>query len=231
METFTESRHDHHPTELAMLQGARLVVAQETEQSKRWAQSRIKALTGGDPITARKMRQDFFSFVPKFKLLIAGNTKPKLNTVDEAIRRRFHVIPFTLQIPLEDRDPILAETLKEEWPGILAWAVEGALKYRKIGLGPPQIVTEATKSYLESQDVFIEWLDAECKKGDDFWEHPSTLFSSWKCFAISVHERVGRPAAFIERMEAAGYRQDRDNARGRHWIGIKAKSNLAATDW
>ncbi len=231
METFTESRNDRHPTELAMLQGARLVVAQETEPGKRWAQSRIKALTGGDPVSARYMRQDFFSYVPKFKLLIAGNTKPKLDTVDEAMRRRFHVIPFTVQIPPEDRDPMLAEKLKTEWPGILKWAIEGALEYQKIGLSPPATVTDATRNYLESQDVFSEWLNSECKKTPNSWERHAALFNSWKYFAKSAHERVGRQVEFTEKMEAAGYQQDRDNARGRHWVGIEAKQNLEVAGW
>ena len=231
METFTESRHDRHPTDLAMLRGARLVVAQETEQGRRWAQSRIKSLTGGDPVTARFMRQDFFSYVPKFKLLIAGNAKPKLDTVDEAMRRRFHIIPFTVQIPVADRDKMLVETLKAEWPGILKWAIEGAREYRRVGLSPPSIVTEATESYLESQDVFSEWLDTECEQGENYWARPATLFNSWKYFAKSAHERVGRQVEFTERMEAAGYRQDRDNARGRHWVGIQPKRDLDVSAW
>ena len=88
MDTFTETSSDRHPTELAMLRGARLVTAQETDEGRRWAESRIKALTGGDPITARFMRQDFFTYTPQFKLLIAGNHKPGLRNIDEAIRRR-----------------------------------------------------------------------------------------------------------------------------------------------
>ena len=101
MDTFTESHTDRHPTELAMLRGARIVAAQETEEGRRWAESRIKALTGGDPITARFMRQDFFTYTPQFKLLIAGNHKPGLRNIDEAIRRRFHLLPFTVRIPPE----------------------------------------------------------------------------------------------------------------------------------
>lgn len=231
METFTESRNDRHPTELAMLQGARLVVAQETEQGKRWAQSRIKALTGGDPVTARYMRQDFFTYTPKFKLLIAGNTKPKLDTVDEAMRRRFHVIPFTVQIPLEDRDPMLSETLKAEWPGILSWAIEGALQYQDIGLAPPTIVAEATKNYLESQNVFAEWLNSECERGSGFWENPTALFNSWKRFAESALEHIGRQREFTERMEAAGYKQQRDKARGRYWPSLKVKHPNGPDHW
>jgi putative DNA primase/helicase len=94
------SNHDRHPTDLAGLRGARLVTAVETEEGRRWAESRIKSLTGGEKISARFMRQDFFEFLPQFKLIIAGNHKPGLRSVDEAIRRRFN--------------------LKAELPGILA---------------------------------------------------------------------------------------------------------------
>ncbi len=99
IETFTASNTDRHPTDLAGLRGARLVTAIETEEGRRWAESRIKTLTGGDRVSARFMRQDFFEFTPQFKLVIAGNHKPSLRSVDEAIRRRFHLIPFAVTIP------------------------------------------------------------------------------------------------------------------------------------
>src|SRR5262249_3002281 len=104
IETFTASNHDRHPTDLAGLPGARLVTAVETEEGRRWAESRIKALTGGDKIAARFMRQDFFEYLPQFQLIIAGNHKPGLKSVDEAIRRRFNLIPFTVTIPPGERD-------------------------------------------------------------------------------------------------------------------------------
>ncbi len=223
METFTESRNDRHPTELAMLQGARLVVAQETEPGKRWAQSRIKALTGGDKVTARYMRQDFFEFTPKFKLVIAGNAKPKLDTVDEAMRRRFHIVPFTIQIPPEDRDRDLADKLQDEWSGIMAWAVEGCIQYQEQGLAPPSKVVEATNEYLESQDIFGEWMDTECEIGPDFWGTPKLLYGAWCQFSDASRERPGRQSEFRERMEGAGFRQGKNNARGRHWVGIDVK--------
>ena len=140
METFTASKADRHPTDLAMLRGARAVIAQETEDGQRWAESRIKALTGGDAISARFMRQDFFTFKPAFKLLIAGNHKPSLRNVDEAVKRRFNLLPFTVTISKDERDPELAEKLKGEWPGILAWAIEGCLEWQRIGLCPPNAV-------------------------------------------------------------------------------------------
>jgi putative DNA primase/helicase len=119
METLIKTENDRHPTELAFLRGARLVTAQETEKGRSWAESKIKALTGDKKISARFMRQDFFEFTIRFKLMISGNHKPSLSGVDQAIRRRFHLIPFVVTIPEEKRDLKLAEKLKEEWGGIL----------------------------------------------------------------------------------------------------------------
>ena len=150
IETFTASPSDRHPTDLAGLRGARLVTAVETEEGRRWAESKIKALTGGDKIAARFMRQDFFEYTPQFKLLIAGNHKPGLRSVDEAIRRRLHLIPFTITIPAEERDLGLPDKLKAEAPGILNWMIDGCLQWQQIGLAPPKVVTDATAAYLRS---------------------------------------------------------------------------------
>src|SRR5262245_24756457 len=101
IETFTTTGIASHPTDLAGLMGARLVTAIETEEGRAWAESKLKAITGGDEISARFMRQDFFTFTPQFKLTIAGNHKPRLRSVDEAMRRRFHLIPFAVTLPPE----------------------------------------------------------------------------------------------------------------------------------
>ena len=159
IETFTASNVDRHPTELAGLRGARLVTATETEEGRRWAESRIKALTGGDPMRARFMRQDFFEYAPQFKLLIAGNHKPGLRSVDEAIRRRFHLMPFTVTIPPERARPDLDEKLKDEWPGILRWMIEGCLAWQQTGLRPSNAVRSATDAYLQAEDAMAAWIE------------------------------------------------------------------------
>ena len=143
METFIVSHNDRHPTELAGLMGARFVSANETEEGRRWNEQRVKTLTGGDKISASFMRQDFFEFVPVFKLMVTGNHKPQLRTVDEAIRRRFNLVPFNVVIPAERRDPHLDAKLESEWPGILSWMIQGCLEWQAKGLVPPRAVTEA----------------------------------------------------------------------------------------
>jgi len=159
MSTFMASNTEHHPTDLAKLRGARLVVAQETQGGRRWDEAKIKALTGGDKITARFMRQDFFDFVPTFKLFICGNHKPRLSSVDEAMRRRLLLVPFTVQIPLAERDPRLPEKLKAEWPAILRWCIDGCLEWQRVGLAPPPIVRDATEEYFAGQDMLQQWLE------------------------------------------------------------------------
>ena len=176
---FTVSKQDGHPQELASFRGARMVCAQETEQGKRMAEARIKALTGGDPITAHFMRQDDFTFQPQFKLFVAGNHKPPLRNVDEAMRRRLHLIPFTITIAPEKRDKMLGEKLAAEAGGILQWAIDGCMQWQKIGLQPPEVVRKATEEYMNSQDQFALWLD-ECTSKNAEKTRTSELYKSFK---------------------------------------------------
>jgi putative DNA primase/helicase len=202
IETFTASYSDRHPTDLAGLRGARLVTANETEEGRHWAEAKIKMLTGGDMVTARLMRQDFFDFVPQFKLMIAGNHKPALRSVDEAIRRRFNLIPFTVTIPEAERDQDLADTLlKAEGPGVLAWMIDGSLDWQERGLTPPEAVTAATAAYLEAQDSFSAWLNECCKRDPNAWERSQTLFASWKIWAEQAGYFVGDAKTFREKLE------------------------------
>jgi putative DNA primase/helicase len=235
METFTASTTDRHPADLAMLRGARLVAAQETEEGRRWAEARIKALTGGDPITARFMRQDFFTFMPQFKLFIAGNHKPGLRNVDEAIRRRLNLIPFAVRIPPDERDPDLAEKLKGEWPGILKWAITGCLDWQKERLAAPQAVTTATDDYLEAEDAIGQWI-AECcvVEGQilggqsvkrDLHTTTAQLFGSWKKWAEQAGEFVPSMKRFSQTIHARGFVPKRQDGTGKAgFAGIEVGS-------
>lgn len=218
IETFTASMNERHPTELAMLRGARLVTAVETEEGRCWAESRIKALTGGDRITARFMRQDFFEYVPQFKLLIAGNHKPSLRTVDEAIRRRIHMVPFTVTIPIEQRDPKLGEKLKAEWPGILQWALDGHAAWRKIGLAPPEAVTKATAAYLDAEDAVSLWIEERCERNGE--DSLASLFLSWRAWAESNGEQPRANKWLAQVLESRRFTSYRTK-KGRKIVGLR----------
>ena len=164
-EVFTETRNDRHSTEVARLSGARVVLVAEVEEGKRWAEARLKKMTGGDTITARFMRQDDFQFKPQFKPLISANHKPQIKSVDVAMRRRLHLIPFLVTIPPEKRDNELKAKLRDEGPGILQWMIEGCLEYLRIGLAPPASVVNATDEYFKDEDNIANWIDERCEVG------------------------------------------------------------------
>jgi putative DNA primase/helicase len=215
IETFTAAQTERHPTDLAGLRGARLVTATETEEGRRWAEAKIKALTGGDKIAARFMRQDFFEYTPQFKLVIAGNHKPGLRSVDEAIRRRFNLVPFNVVIPSEERDKSLGNRLRAEWPGVLAWMIDGCIEWQERGLAPPEAVTCATAAYLEAEDAIAAWLDEVGARDVNAWEATKTLFASWKAWADNAGEHAGTMKRFVQNLEARGLTPERrTHARG-----------------
>jgi len=220
IETFTASSVDRHPTDLAGLRGARLVTAIETEEGRRWAESRIKSLTGGDKISARFMRQDFFEYTPQFKLIIAGNHKPGLKSVDEAIRRRFNLIPFTVTIPPDERDEALPEKLKAELPGIMQWMIDGCVDWQERGLAPPEVVTKATAAYLEAEDALAAWIEEAGQRDPNAWEKSSDLFASWAAWATKAGEYVGPMKRFLGVFETKGFTYER-RRDGRGYRGLR----------
>src|SRR5262245_53122513 len=224
--TFMASRTEQHPTDLAKLAGARLVVAQETQKGRRWDEVKVKAITGGDTITARFMRQDFFDFVPTFKIFVTGNYKPALSAVDEAMHRRLLLVPFQVQIPKDKRDPRLFEKLKPEWPAILRWAIEGCLAWRASGLAPPASVLEATEAYFADQDVLKQWLD-ECTLdgGPAAFTRSKGLFASWKFWAEERNLKAGSEKAFSEMLAGCGFAKKRDATGLRGFAGLTLKGH------
>lgn len=209
-DTFTASGTGKHLTVLARLQGARLVVAQETEQGVPWAEARIKKLTGGDPITANYMRQDPFTFIPEFKLFMAGNHKPSLRAVDEAIKARFNLVPFEVTIPKADRDPELPEKLKGEWPGILRWMIDGCMAWQGDGLAPPAIVQAATENYLAAEDAFAIWIAERTKPIGYGCTETGKLFADWTFWAKAAGEQPGTMKAFRQELAKRGYKPRQD---------------------
>ena len=226
MDTFMESRGDRHPTDLAGLRGARFVGATETEQGRRWNESKIKEITGGDPISARFMRQDFFTFVPQFKLLIAGNHKPAIRNIDEAMRRRLHLIPFTITVPPEKRDKQLQAKLLTERNAIFEWGVQGCLTWQREGLIPPESVVAATKEYFEAEDALGRWLEEKCTFTKSARSLTSELFSDWKQWADASGEFVGTQRRFSDLLLTRGLEKWRNSAgiRGYQGIGLKNPS-------
>jgi putative DNA primase/helicase len=198
-----------HPTELADLMGARFVATVEVEEGKRLAESLVKQMTGGDRIKARFMRQDFFEFEPTHKVFLAANHKPVVRGTDHAIWRRIKLVPFEVTIPAEDRDPQLAEKLRAELPGILAWAVRGCLEWQAEGLGEPEEVRSATETYRAEMDVIAAFIDECCVVRDGAFATASALYQAYTDWCEGAGERRESQRRFGERLRERGYERRR----------------------
>jgi len=206
-----------------MLSKARLVTASETDKARDWNESRIKELTGGDLVSARYMRQDFFTYRPQFKLLIAGNHLPRLGAVTHAMIRRIVILPFSHKPAAPDKG--LAEKLKSEYPAILKWMVKGAVKWYQTGLMLPAAVTEATEEYLGLQDVFNRWLEDNCIVNSNeasLFVCTADLFSSWKSYAATRNHSVGSLSDFAEQLSSHGIKSTRTK-QVRGYSGIQLR--------
>ena len=233
MDTFVETRGDRHPTDLAGLRGARFVTAIETEQGRRLNESKVKAITGGDKISARFMHKDFFEYTPQFKPVIVGNHKPAIRNIDEAMRRRLHMIPFTVTIPPDRRDPRLTEKLLAERDGILAWAVAGCLAWQREGLKPPACVQAATEEYFEAEDALGRWIDERCVREVNAKSLTAELFTDWKQWAEASGEFIGSQRRFSDLLITRGIDKWRNSAgvRGFQGIGLKYQAAPSYTPY
>jgi P4 family phage/plasmid primase-like protien len=218
MDMFLKTKYDRHPTELARLNRRRLVLANETTKGRHWDDAKIKNLTGGDKIAARFMRQDFFEFDPTHKLMLAGNSKPGLTSVDEATKRRFLLVPFTVKITNPDKK--LTDKLVPERPAILRWMIDGARWWHRSGLEVPDCVLAPTKKYLEDQDSLSQWIEErtmECAPAAaDTFVPTKDLFGDYRDWCTDRNIPAGSERAFTEALaEIHGWERDRNmGARG-----------------
>ena len=154
-----------HPTEVAALHGKRLVAAIEMEAGVRMRESFVKSLTGGDAIQARRMREDFWTLIPTYKVHVSFNDPPRVTGTDDGIRRRLCVIPWLVRFDGSRRDSTLKERLCADGPeraGILNWAIGGLRAWQLRGLDAPACVKAFTEEFTRQQDSFGQFLDERC---------------------------------------------------------------------
>lgn len=227
-DTLLVQRGEGPRNDVMRLRGARFVSAKEAEGRRHVAEALIKALTGGDVIAARALYQDFEEFVPTFKVFLSVNHHPRIAGTDAAIWRRIRLIPFDVTIPDAEQDKHLAETLREEWPGILAWLVRGCLTWRRDGLGLPKDVKDATADYRIGQDTLGPFLDEACVCTADASVAIGALYDKYRAWAESNREQALSKREFGARMlERDGVMRDRTGAV-RLWRGVRLRTEAEA---
>lgn len=219
LDTFMASANARHLTELAGLRAARLVIVPETEAGRSWAEARIKTVTGGEKVRANFMHRDHFEYVPQFKLVVMGNHRPALSQVNEAMRRRMHLVPFDVIFPERQRDRGLQAALMGEIDGILGWMLEGCADWHRKGLAPPARMATEASDYFAAEDLIGQWMEAECHCHHGQRSTSRALFASWTAWATSEGHVAGSSRALGEALRARGFLSGKVG-RARGWIGI-----------
>jgi P4 family phage/plasmid primase-like protien len=229
LDTFMAAQASRHLTELAGLRAARLVIVPETEAGRSWAEARIKAVTGGEKIRANFMHRDHFEYTPQFKLVVAGNHRPSLSGVGEAMRRRLHLVPFEVTIPPDQRDRDLPARLLAERDGILGWMLEGCAAWQRTGLAPPPCVVEAGTSYFAEEDLAGQWIEEACEVGPELAATSRALFASWSSWAAAGGHAAGTQKSLGDALKSRGFVAGKI-ARARGWNGLRPRGSATAQE-
>lgn len=211
---------------LARLQGARLVIAPETEDGQRLAESTVKQLTGGDVIVARPIYGHPIEFKPKFKLVIVGNHKPQIRGDDHGIWRRVHLLPFRRIFEPHEQDKSLPEKLRKELPGILNWAIKGCLMWQRAGtLALPEIMQREAREYRSDMDLMAQWLADECEVGAEKQELVSTAYTSFARWCKLNGNAPFSNRRFSQKLTERGFTRTRTKF-ARSWAGFDCRQSV-----
>lgn len=222
-----------HETGLTVLHGARFATCAEIDEGAAFDEALVKDLTGGDAISARRMRENFWTFAPSHKLWIAGNHRPRVRGVDDGIWRRIRLVPWLVTVPEEQRDPSLPDKLRGELPGLLAWAVRGCLAWQAHGLGEPVAVRQASESYRTESDTFGQFLRERCALSPDARVARRDLRSAYESWSEEIGARPLGARALSERLRVMGVKPGKVRQGTQSldaWAGVRLTNSFDRAD-
>ena len=226
-ESLMVRRNDGPRSDLARLHGARLVTASEGESRASLAESVVKQITGDDAITVRRLYENEFQFRPGAKIFLATNHEPRIRGTDEGIWRRLWLLPFTVTIPEEKRDPAILERLEAEGAGILNWCLEGLRRYQANGsrLAPPEKVLAATARFRSESDMVGRFLAQEMKTDPMGTIERTVLYKIYLKWCEDEGEKPVSNRAVIKYLRERGF-GERKLGGAMCWTGIRIKSAI-----
>lgn len=201
-------------SDIARLAGCRVVTGSEASEDQYWDEVLIKDITGGEKITARRLYQNETEFSPKFKILIAVNSLPRVRGTDGGIWRRIRIIPFDYIIDEWDVDPRLGEKLHKEMSGILNFALEGLRQWQKKGLEPPSTVKDRTNEYRKSMDSIQEYIEERCTISQGGEALATELYNDYSRWAKENNHPLMTQAKFGRELTIKGFKKDKKRYQG-----------------
>lgn len=220
-------KSDGHPTELAHLHGKRCMTLSEANKNRRLNEGLVKRITGGDQITARRMREDLWSFEPSHKFLFSVNDKPVIKGTDSGIWRRIVLVPFKVSFTGRE-DRTLTEKLFGELQGILAWAVRGCLDWKRNGLQIPEAWQTEQEEYRAESDELAPFIADKCETKTGYKALASTLYDAYVEWCNVEGREAMRKNDFGAELQTRGYTPTRiGGGRGRAGLKLREPKSMA----
>jgi putative DNA primase/helicase len=220
-----KQKFQSHPASAAELKGARLATCNEVEGSAAISEAKVKQLTGGDTLQARRMKENFFRFEPTHKLLMVTNYQPSVNDTDEGIWRRLVLVPFNVVIPAERRDLQLFEKIEKELSGVLAWAVEGCRRWQKDGLVIPDAIDMATADFRADNDPLQSFLEEGCIRQSR--TNKAEFYEAFQRFCNNNAQRTPTPKEVSESMKKKGFKEKKSGVK--YWQDVWVRDEYRET--
>ena len=210
---------DRIPNDIAALFGKRLVMASEVKEFSTLNEASIKSLSGGDPVSARFMRGEWFTFQPRFKIWLSVNHRPKIRDNSNGMWRRIRVLEFERTFSGENRDDDLPDKLREEYPGILNWAIQGSLMWQREGLKEPEKILQATNAYRTEMDVISLFLEDCTVNEEEIQVGSAALFEAYMRWCDQNNEFKMTHTMFGRKMGELGFEKKRVTINGGKKMG------------
>jgi putative DNA primase/helicase len=229
-ETFLKTDYGRGPrNDIARLAGVRLVCASEVPPGRAFDEVTLKQLTGGDTISARFLYGEFFEYKPQFTICLAANHRPSVRDDDPAIWRRLKLVPFVNELAEDKRDPAVKACLTDPTdagPAILAWMVEGAIKWQQEGLQEPEVVRNATRAYQTETAVLGQFIEDGCVESPEQWASTGKLTASFENWSLlNGHRSEYGPQRLKKVLRERGHvPEKRGGVRGWRGIGLAEAS-------
>ena len=224
-----KQQHEPHPTVIASLCGARMLIASETEDGDRLDETQVKNLTGGDRLRARRMREDEWSFRPSHTAFLHTNHPPRIRGADDGIWRRLKMVPWDVKIPREDVDEHLSTRLAREASGILNWIVAGAIQWSQEGLKEPEAVSAATTGWRSSEDHLGRFLTDRCVLDGRYRVTAVALREEYEKWCAENAEQPWTAQGFGRALTGRGLDKKRaGEAKKWTWLGVGLLAEVPA---
>jgi putative DNA primase/helicase len=212
---------DHSPrSDMAMLDGARMVSINELPAGIQLDEQVVKQLAGREPISARHLYGEFFTFQPRFTPWVRTNHKPIIKGDDDGIWRRIVLVPFRRKFAEYEQDKQLESKLLTERNGILRWMVEGAQQYLKSGLYLSPEMQAERKQYRRDSDMLGEFLDERTAVSTSSKVEQGHLYGAWTAWCQQNGTQPGSKKTFSQRLAERGVLVAKSNGK-RFYVGLE----------